>query len=171
MSPDRHTLRIATSIALLLLLSTSAACVSNHSFSHGAALDVPDLVSGLEAQRDDEDALFDLTYLPLLHLDLQAFTETDEHPSYPEGHEFLSIRSWLPLFLVVDGEVEYFDTDHAAYERNEFTAVLWGLWARSKTTLRTLHGDRVARNSRVLWFLDWEDTVEYSQALAPSTTN
>ncbi len=151
----------ATALALLLVLVTGTGCVSNHAFPLGGALDVPSLVRALDAHPADDDALFDVTYLPLLHLDLQTFSKTEEPPNYPEGHESFSIRSWLPLFLIVDGDVEFFDAEHAAFERTEFMAILWGLWARSEMTLQTAHGERVERSGRLLWLLDWDDSVEY----------
>ncbi len=150
-------------IAPLLLLTMSLGCVGNHSFPVGAALDVPGLVSELESKPETDDALFDLTYLPFLHLDLRTFGKRDERSSYPKGHESFSIRSWLPLFLIVDADVEFFDTEHAAYERNEFMAILWGLWARSEMTIQTHHGERVQRSGRLLWIFDWEDSVKYTQ--------
>lgn len=145
----------------LVLVAVGAGCASNRTFPTGAPLDVPVLARDLEAQPEDEEALFDLAYWPLLHLDLSLFTESEEASDYPDGHTFFTIRSWLPAFMIVDGRVSFFDEAHAAYEENEFSAVLWGLWARNQLTIRTEHGDRVAREHRLLWIFGWDEPVEY----------
>ena len=148
---------------LWVLVSGSAGCAANHAFPHDAPLDVPALADELEALAEGEDALFDLTYWPLVHLDLETFSENTETENYSAGHQYISLRSWLPFFLFVDGEIARFDDENAAYEENEFTALLWGLWARTESTVQTLHGGRTERNGRFLWILSWEESVDYDE--------
>ncbi|MEM7408828.1 MAG: hypothetical protein AAF430_01165 [Myxococcota bacterium] len=149
-------------LAVLVFVVTGTGCAANHAFPEAAPAESRDLARALEAKPEAEDALFDLTYWPLLHLELQTFTER-KASEHPEGYELLSVRSWLPFFVIVDGKVERFDTEHVGYEESAFEAVLWGLWARHQTTIQTLHGARVARTGRILWFVDWEDSVSYAQ--------
>ena len=123
--------------------------------------DVSGFASALDTKPDDEDALFDLTYVPGLHLDLETFSANEAGSHYPAGHQHVRIRSWLPLFMFVDGDVAHFDVEHAAYEQSTFRAILWGLWARSETKVQTRVGERVERSGRLLWLIDWDDAVEY----------
>ena len=150
--------------AACVFLVFASGCVTNHPFPRGAEVDVSGLVNELEAKGEDEDALFDITYVPFAHLDLQAFAENDDTARYPEGHAFISVRSWLPLFGIVDGDFELYDAEQSAYEKNELTSVLWGLWTRQRTTLQTGHGERTARNYSLLWIFDWGPSVDYDHA-------
>ena len=148
-------------IPLGIVLALGSGCVSNHGFVRGAKLDVPALASELEALGEDEDALYDLTLIPFTHLDLQAFAQNDEMEDYPEGHAFISVRSWLPLFGIFDGGVELYDADHTAYETEAFRSILWGLWTRNRRTVQTLHGERTEHNYSLLWVLNSGPRVHY----------
>jgi hypothetical protein len=148
-------------VAVCVFLVFGSGCVTNHRFVRGEELDVSALVSELETKSEEDDALFDITYVPFAHLDLQVFAENDENPHYPEGHAFISVRSWLPLFGIVDGNIELYDAEQAAYEKQEFRSLLWGLWTRERTTVQTGHGERTERNHSLLWILDWGPSAHY----------
>ena len=155
--------RTGPMLALGAWLVMTTACATNHEFIRGEPLDVPSMVRKLEAQTasEDEDALFEVAYFPFTHADLKVFARNDDTDHYPEGHIFFSARSWLPLFGIVDGHVEHYDTDHAAYEKTAFRSILWGLWTRTRTTVATHHGPRSERNGRFLWLFDWGPRVDY----------
>ena len=149
-------------VAVCVFLVLASGCVTNHPFVRGAELDVPGLVSELEAKSEKEDALFDIHFFPFAHLDLQVFARNDDTERYPEGHAFISMRSWLPLFGIVDGDVELYDSEQSAYEKKEFRSVLWGLWTRERNTIQTSHGERIESNSNLFWILDWGPGVHYN---------
>ena len=156
-------LSLVARAALVLCVIASTACVSNHVLPPIADIDAPGLAAELGARPGEADALIDVAYLPLVHLDLKTFSRNAAGEPLPEGHEYLSLRSWLPLFAVVDGEVAHFDADDAEFERSEFLAVLWGLWSQSRTTVQTSHGERIERDGRLLWLFDWDDSIEYAR--------
>lgn len=155
--------------AALALVAFASGCAANHSFVRGETLDVSSLVSELDTIRgdDEDDALYDMTYIPFAHLDLQVFAKTEDTKRYPNGHTFASIRSWLPLFGIVDGEIELYDAERAAYEKNEFLSVLWGLWSQQRTTVQTAYGVRTERNYNLFWILNSGPRIKY--ALPAST--
>ena len=150
-------------VAVCVFLVFASGCVTNHPFVRGAELDVSGLVSELETKSGEDQALFDITYVPFAHLDLQVFAKNGGTERYPEGHAFVSMRSWLPLFGIVDGDIELYDAEQSAYEKQEFTSVLWGLWTRERKTIQTGHGERTEHNYSLLWILNWGPSVHYDQ--------
>jgi hypothetical protein len=150
-------------LVAIALVAVTSGCVANHSFVHGDAINVSNLVSELDAIKadDDHDALYDMTYIPFVYLDLQVFAQTEDTRRYPHGHTFGSVRSWLPLFGIVDGEIELFDAERSAYEKNEFRSVLWGLWSRRLTTIQTAIGERIERNYNLLWIFNSGPNIRY----------
>jgi hypothetical protein len=157
--------RALLALVLGACLVTTGGCFSNHAFVRGADLDVPALATELASRDKDKgkkgDALVDVVYIPFAHMDLQVFAENEDVAHYPAGHAFVSVRSWLPLFGIVDGSVELYDAEQRVYERGDFTSILWGLWTRERTTIPTAHGERTERNGRFLWLLDWGRHVRY----------
>lgn len=158
--------RTALLVALSAWLLLTTGCATNHPFVRGEPLDVPSLVDELESRTagEGEDALFDVTYLPFAHANVQVFTRNDDTDDYPEGHIFFSVRAWLPLFGFANGEIERYDDEHAAYETMKFQSILWGLWSRLRTTVQTHHGPRTEGRGKLLWLLDWGPYVEYEGA-------
>lgn len=153
-------------MAVCVLFSLASGCAANHAFVRGVALDVPALASELQDQPQDDRGLYEITYIPLTYLDAQIFVVTEDTKDYPKGHTLFSVRSWLPLFGVVDADVERYDAENSAYERSDFTSVLWGLWTGKRGIVQTTHGARSERTYRLFWFLDWGPRVHYERAAA-----
>lgn len=158
--------RRGAGIVLMAIVAMAAGCASNHTFAPDREIDVETLIQKLEAQDDDEEALFDLAWLPLTYLHLELFTETDDEEHYPEGHSYVSMRAWLPLLTFLDGEVAFYDEAQTPYETHEFTSLLWGLYARQQTTIQTIHGARSEGRHRLLWILDFDPGARYADASA-----
>ena len=54
-------------VAAVVFLVMASGCATNHDFVRGAELDLPGLVNTLETKSEEDDALFDITFVPLVH--------------------------------------------------------------------------------------------------------
>lgn len=113
---------------------------------------------------EGDKPLYDVTYVPLAHLDLHVYGPTDEDDDCPDGFVEANVQSALPLFGFVDGSLDKYDENHELYEHQEFESYFWGLFQRYNEEVATPQGLRRKRKSRILWILDWGGSTKYVEA-------
>lgn len=153
------------SLAIGLLAMGLSSCVtSNFDFT---ALDAGPsaarssaLLDGLQAE---DDTLTDLTYVPLVHMDYQAFAiEKDE--SYPDGFLEVDLEAYLPLFALFDSSLTRYDDEGEVYEQHDHKAFLWGLYSSRREQIATEKGVRRCDTGRLLWFIRLGGSPSYTDA-------
>ena len=154
--------------AVALAAALCAGCATNN-FDFARVAD--DTGRGAQLKReldrlDGDDGLLDATYIPLAHLDLHLYTESDAD-EYPGGHVEADVVSYLPLFGFVDAKLVRYDERDAPYESHEFDSYLWGLFNTHREELRTTEGLRRHARHRLLWFLRWSSGPEYVTEPSP----
>lgn len=163
-------IRHATSAIALCLTTTllTSCAASNYDFdrvteprgdARAAALE-DDLLE--ERVNDDDDALYDLDYVPLAHLDVHVFAASDGEDDYPPGHVEVDLEAYLPLAMLVDVTVDRYDEDRALYEHLDVFALLWGVFASHHEEILTPRGVRSESSYRLLWFIGWGTGPEYA---------
>lgn len=112
-----------------------------------------DLGSLSDSDRDD-DALYDVSVIPLVHSRLHVFTESDGDDA-PAGFVEAEIESSFPLFGFVDGEVSHYDENHQLITRHEFDSSLWGAFRNHREIVTTQVGTRERTRHTFLWLFGW----------------
>ncbi len=138
--------RILPSLSLLLLLPACA----NYDFARArlpnGGWDHQKLIADLK--ESGEDALIDITWIPLIYLDVKSFRASKPH--LPSGYTLQAGGGVGPLFCV-GWEEEQVVTDDATFVESEHgTWVGWGLGYRGRhKRIATPFGDRVSDRHRV----------------------
>lgn len=153
-------------LAVAAALATGCA-VTNHDFASVAGLSgdarLEQLVDDLAATPKGDDALYDAFYVPLTHLDLHVFTESDDD-EYPRGYAEADIETYLPLLSLIDAKVDRYDEDLEVIETHQFNALFWGLFAYHHNEVMTSRGLRSMTHYRLLWLIGWNTGPKYSDA-------
>lgn len=153
--------------ALILITVACAGCVtSNYDFA--ALSEVGGHARGarlwqalvLEQEDGHHEELYDIDMIPLVRTHLNVFAESDDE-GLPPGFVEADIDAWLPLFGIVDGTVDRYDSDRQRFEHHEFSSWLWGLFQTHREQVDTTVGLREQNVLRLLWLFDWESTPEY----------
>ncbi|WP_428387301.1 hypothetical protein [Mucisphaera sp.] len=135
---------------------TSAAVNSPSSSSHALADSVTraaKLAGDLEqltAVHPDDESLYDLKVLPLLHSELHVFGEEADETSgaaYVEA----DIASCLPLFAFVNAEVRQYDADYRLLTEHRFDSSLWGMFRTHREILMLDAGPEETTKQTYFW--------------------
>lgn len=149
----------------LLAMALSSCVTSNFDFTTldagPSAARSSALLDGLLAE---DDTLTDLTYVPLVHMDYQAFAiEKDE--SYPDGFIEVDLEAYLPLFALFDSSLTRYDDEGEVYEQHDHKAFLWGLYSSRREQIATEKGVRTRTTGRLLWFIRLGGSPVYADAI------
>jgi len=145
---------------LILFLAMNGCASQNYDFAavdNGASritrlVDDLDRVRGVE-EADDEE-LYDISIVPLLHSRLHVFAEADEEDA-PAGFIEADIDSYLPLFGFVNGTVSQYGMDRRLITRHHFDSNLWGAFRKERELVVTRSGNREKTRHTFLWLLSW----------------
>lgn len=150
-----------------LLLTGCAA----HNYDFAATPDGPDritqLVQGLDRlkaeENTEEDALYDVSFAPLIHNRLHVFAEAEDADS-PAAYIESEFETCLPLFGFVNGTVSQYDINQRLLTRNDINSSLWGAFREERELVVTPVGTREKTRNTVLWLISWWDDEEWHPA-------
>jgi hypothetical protein len=166
--------RTASCLTTCLILTAtgfSTGCVSsNYDFAAAPSTPAPNstepnstaradtLTADLHALTDThpathpDDALYDLSVLPLLHSELHVFAEAEEHDA-PAAYVEADLVSCLPLFAFANGTVRHYDADHRLLTEHTFDSSFWGAFRNHRETVMTHAGPLETHKRTYLWGL------------------
>lgn len=136
-------------------------CASrNYDFSQATAASarIASMTDELDRLRQDpcadEEELYDISLIPLVHSRLHVFAEQDEEDSEAKYIE-ADINSTLPLFAFANGTVSEYGEDEQLMQRNEFESNLWGAFREERTLTVTDEGRREKTRHTIFWIFSW----------------
>ncbi|MEO0660959.1 MAG: hypothetical protein AAFZ87_05435 [Planctomycetota bacterium] len=154
--------------AITLLAANGAGCAfSNFDFAEissfrgdarGAKL--AEGLSAEEAEKQDEDTLYDVAMFPLARTRLHVYSESGDD-GVDEGHTEMDMKAYLPLFGFVDATMTRYDERDECYERHEYDSYLWGLFSVHREEIDTQVGVRKQTKRTFLWLFDWSSSPKY----------
>lgn len=166
----QHTTQFIAIAAVAAMLS--GCVVDNYNFAKVRTEDLGARTERLARElvqqhdKDGDDSLYDVTYIPLAHLDLHTFSAEDDS-NYPGGYVEADVESYLPLASFLDMKITRYDQDHKPYEEHEYKSYFWGLFAKHKERIATTRGLRKRSSYRLLWFIPWGGSAQYVRDGAP----
>lgn len=103
----------------------------------------------------DDESLYDLKLLPLLHSELHVFAENDDADS-PAAFIEADLASCLPLFAFVNGQVREYDANHQLLTEYAFDSSLWGMFRTHHETIMTPAGPEETTKETYFWLFTHE---------------
>lgn len=107
-------------------------------------------LNALTETQPDDDALYDLSVIPLLHSELHVFAEAEEDDA-PAAYVEADLASCLPLFAFANGTVRQYDAEHRLLTENVFDSSFWGAFRNHHETVITQAGPLETHKRTVLW--------------------
>jgi hypothetical protein len=157
---------IAAALAALLTSSCSNFDFDKARQSDGK-YDLQALIAAEKAAEGDA-GLAAVSWIPLVHFDAALFEKRGEDAlafafasSYPAGYELTEVSAWGPLFAYGHARSSHYDPEGEGYEIQETRALLWKLWTRHRSVVKTVQGTREEVRDEFLIF-GGEPRVRYS---------
>ncbi|MEM1026962.1 MAG: hypothetical protein AAGJ38_02665 [Planctomycetota bacterium] len=131
-----------------------------------AAVEVAADLDQLTAVHPDDEALYDLKVVPLLHSELNVFAEADppeasapeadNNTDTPAAYIEADLASCLPPFAFVNGEVREYNANHELVSEHRFESSLWGMFRTHRETLVTDAGPQHTTQHNYFWLFTHE---------------
>jgi hypothetical protein len=103
---------------------------------------------------NDNDELYDISVMPLIHSRLHVFAEADEKDQ-PAQYIEANIDSYLPLFAFVNSEFAQYNEHQELITRHEINSGLWGAFRKETELIVTPTGYLEKTRHTVFWMFSW----------------
>lgn len=134
-----------------------------------------------ELKKKKPEPLNEMSWIPLIHLEMTGFVNVPdpsnpgENPSwkpepllldsngYPPGYCLSESSCYGPLFAYISSRESFYDTKGEGYEVREIRMLLWHLWQRTRSVVKTPYGTREEKRDDFLFgLLGGSPNVRYS---------
>lgn len=102
----------------------------------------------------DEEELYAIKIVPLVHSQLHVFSEVQEDDD-PAKYIEVEIESCLPLFGFFNGKFTQYDENQRLIDRHVIESNFWGAFRNETELVATPSGDRERTRHTVLWLFSW----------------
>lgn len=110
----------------------------------------------------DEDELYAIKIVPLVHSELHVFSEVEEDDN-PAKYIEVEIESCLPLFGFFNGKFTQYDESQRLIDQHVIESNLWGAFRNETELIATTSGDRERTRHTVLWLFSWWGDERWSE--------